>query len=337
MTKFSRRRFLSASLGSGAIAAFAAFGLSRSSLTKVVRTGHALGSAISLTVLASNEPTAHTAIDAALAEIDAVEDALSLYRADSDLCRLNRQGVLRDPDPRLVEVLRHACQLSAATNGAFDVTVQPLWDVYDQARRAQQLPAAAAIAAAQACVDWRKIEITDHEVRLRDPRLRLTLNGIAQGYAADRAGLVLRQHGIAHALLDTGELAAHGRQAALPWRVGIQHPRVTDAFVALAELDNRALATSGDYATTFSADMRHNHVLDPATGQSPGELASVSIAASTAMEADALSTACFVLGIDKSLAFLRSRPQCDALFITKDERMVSTPGFPHVGEEVAHA
>ncbi len=337
MTKFSRRRFLSASLGGGAFAAFATFGWSPSALIKVVRTGHALGSAISLTVLAPDEATANAAINAAFAEIDAVEDALSLYRADSDLCRLNRQGVLRDPDPRLVEVLRHACQLSAATNGAFDVTVQPLWDVYDKARRTQQLPDAAAIAAAQASVDWRKIEIADHEVHLRDSRLRLTLNGIAQGYAADRAGLVLRQHGIEHALLDTGELVAHGRQAALPWRVGIQHPRVTDAFVALAELDNRALATSGDYATTFSEDMRQNHVLDPATGQSPGELASVSIAAPTAMEADALSTACFVLGTDKSLAFLRSRPRCDALFITKDERMVSTPGFPHVSEEVAHA
>lgn len=337
MTKFSRRRFLSASLGGGAIAAVATFGLSTSSLTKVVRMGHALGSAVSLTVLASDEPTANAAIDAALAEIDAVEDALSQYRADSDLCRLNRQGVLRDPDPRLVAVLRHACALSTATSGAFDVTVQPLWDVYDKARRTQRLPAAAAIAAAQACVDWRKIEIADHEVRLHDPRLRLTLNGIAQGYAADRAGLVLRQHGIEHALLDTGELAAHGRQASLPWRVGIQHPRVSDAFVALAELDNRALATSGDYATTFSEDMRHNHVLDPATGYSPSELASVSIAAPTAMEADALSTACFVLGIDKALAFLQTRPQCDALFITKDGRMVSTPGFPHVSEEVAHA
>ena len=137
------------------------------------------------------------------------------------------------------------------------------------------------------------------------------------------------RHGIRHALVNTGELASEGQKAGgEPWTVGIQHPRREDAYVWLAKLRGRCLATSGDYATHFSDDYRYNHLFDPSTGRSPEFFASVSIAAPTATLADALSTAVFVLGAEQGLKLVRAMPGVDALFVFKSGRVFATEGFP---------
>jgi len=136
-------------------------------------------------------------------------------------------------------------------------------------------------------------------------------------------------HGIEHALVNTGEFGAIGeKQDGAPWRIGIQHPRRDYAYIALAKLEGRCLATSGDYATTFSSDRQLNHIFDPFTGQSPSELSSVSIAAPSAVLADALSTAAFVAGLDKGMELVRSRKGTDALVVLKNGEVLQTDGFP---------
>ena len=146
-------------------------------------------------------------------------------------------------------------------------------------------------------VDWRQVVISPDRIRLRGKGTQITLNGIAQGYAADRATAALAARGVAHALIDAGEIGTiGGKPGGEPWSVGVQHPRHEDAYLSLARLNGRCLATSGDYATTFSGDFRFNHLFDPRTGRSPTEFASVSIAATSGIMADALSTAVFVLG-----------------------------------------
>ena len=146
-------------------------------------------------------------------------------------------------------------------------------------------------------VDWRQIEISPAAVFLKGGG-EITLNGIAQGFAADRARQALQDCGIEHALVDTGEIATQGgKETGSAWTVGIQHPRQPEAFLSLARLAGRCLATSGDYATPFRADFQDHHIFDPRTGRSPTQLASVSVAAPTAMQADGLSTAVFVLGV----------------------------------------
>jgi thiamine biosynthesis lipoprotein len=201
--------------------------------------------------------------------------------------------------------------------------------MYAAAQKAGQLPDPAAIAATRKTIDWRRVEITPRRVQLHGSRAEVTLNGIAQGFAADRAMAALRQHGVQHALVNTGEIGCLGQKSpGDPWTVGIQHPRRADAFISLARLDGRCLATSGDYATSFSHDHRYNHLFDPRTGDSPQELASVSIAARTAMQADALSTAVFVLGAEKGLQLIQSTPQADGFLVLKDGSVLATDGFP---------
>ena len=313
--RLGRRRFIA--LAAGACGA-GAWWLGEKRLKTVTETSRALGAHVTMTVLHEEESVARAAVAAAFAELEAIEDVMSLYRGGSQICRLNRDGALAQPDARLLEVLRCATEIAEKSGGAFDITVQPLW----------ALAGKDADAAALGLVDWRRVRFDERRVVL-GAGMAITLNGIAQGYAADAAMRVMRAHGVRHALIDAGELGAMGRSRGRePWSAGIQHPRAADAFAAVARLEDCCLATSGDYETAFSADFSRHHIVDPRSGRSPGELASVSVAAPTAMIADALSTAAFVLGAERGLALLREFPGSDALLITKNGRRLATPGFP---------
>ena len=302
--------------------------MARRGLQRTTRTGFALGAPVTMTVLHERGDLAESAVDEAFAEMHRVDDLMSLYRVTSQLSRLNQEGSLHDPHPDLVRVLRQAIGLSRQTAGAFDVTVQPLWSLYSKADARETTPGDEELKRELAKVGWRRIEVSPREVRLRDGT-QITLNGIAQGFAADRALDALRRRGIVHALVDTGEIGAMGgKDAESPWTIGIQHPRRADQFLKLAKLRDRCLSTSGDYATTFRLDHSEHHIFDPRTGHSPSEFCSVSVAAPTAMEADGLSTALFVLGLERGMKWIRSRPQIDALFVLKDGSSIATENFP---------
>ncbi len=346
--KRNRRRFLTASLAvgcpiglgvvawvrstggaptrsAGTAAAFSPL----SSLESVTRSAQALGCDVSLTVLHADRRVAEHATASALAELRLVEDLMSLYRPTSQLAVLNRDRAYRSPHPYLLGVLRSSQAMSKQTCGAFDVTVQPLWSLYAAAEKAQRIPDAEAVQEELSKVDWRRVELSPRQIRLRGQGTQITLNGIAQGFAADRAVAALRRWGVQHALVNTGEVGTLGaKPRGRPWTAGIQHPRRQDAFIALAKLQGRCLATSGDYATSFSRDHRCNHLFDPRTGRSPDAFCSVSVAAATALQADALSTAVFVLGLEEGLRLVRNTPAADAMLVLKDGRTFSTEGFP---------
>lgn len=328
----SRRKFLQYGSGLFSLATISPGSLlagRNSELTQVQRSRHGLGTTISLTALHVDADTAHSAIDAAFNELKHMEATLSIYRQDSQISQLNQHGILRHPDKRLLEILEKSADWSRKTNGAFDITVQPLWALYQEARKKKSRPDSNRRDQARQLIDWRQLEFNKEQVWLKKKGSAVTLNGIAQGFATDRVQAILREHEIEHALIDCGEIGAMGNNTqGTPWTVGIQHPRESEAFSALAQSDGRAIATSGDYATTFSLDFRHNHLFDPRTGHSPEELASVTVAAPSATDADALSTAISIMGIDEGWACIQSLEQFDALMVTKSGRTLITEGFP---------
>jgi thiamine biosynthesis lipoprotein len=286
---------------------------------------------VSLLVLHDDENEARAALADALAAVQEVDALMSLYRDDSQLVELNRAGELARPDWRLLDVLLYSQELSDRTHGAFDVTVQPLWLAFTQAKERGGLPEPEALQDARALVDWRALTASEEAVRLLRPGMAVTLNGVAQGYAADRALAAVRKHGVEHALIDAGEFDALGRkQHDEPWALGVRHPRERDALAARLALDGRALATSGDYETFFTPDFLHHHIFDPATGDSPTELASTSVLAPNALQADGLSTAFMVLGPERSLALAATLPGVDALLIGKNGQIWRTPDLPEL-------
>lgn len=177
--------------------------------------GIAFGTTISLQVLHHDALLAHAALDAAMTGVKQVDALMSLRRADSQLSQLNQHGRFNQPDARFVHVLQTAQELAARTDGAFDVTVQPLWNA------AVDAPVdAAASDKALALVDWRKLSVSSEYIDLSQQGMAVTLNGVDQA---------LQQHGIHHALLNTGEFGTLGQRAdGTAWTLGIRDPRHTD-------------------------------------------------------------------------------------------------------------
>jgi thiamine biosynthesis lipoprotein len=155
----------------------------------------------------------------------------------------------------------------------------------------------------------------------------ITLNGIAQGYAADRVCETLRQAGIAHALINTGEWSSLGQSAhGADWSLGVADPRHAQTLLGRLSLRGRCVATSADELCAFSEDRRHHHIFDPRTGYSPTDLASVTVAASSCLQADALTKVLFVAGYERALAVAKSW-QVDALVVHKSGRWQASPGL----------
>ena len=324
----NRRNFLSIGTGMATLMAHGASRESDPAVKKYFRKAKALGTDVKITVLDRDEEIARNGIVAALNKIEHVEKLMSLYRPASQLSLLNRKGVLRNPNPDLAMVLRKAKNLSKLTNGAFDVTVQPLWNLYARHAQCGSLPSENEIAKIRRRIGWDHVVVEEDIIFFDRPGMQVTLNGVAQGLAADFARQALEEWGIRDALIDAGEFNAIGSPTRRDsWHIAVQHPR-QEGNIAKTGLQSRSLSTSGDYGTKFSDDYRHHHLFDPHTGISPAELSAVSVAAPTALEADALSTALFVLGPDKAKEMAESMKRVDALFISKSGIMTATDGFP---------
>ena len=322
MTRWSgaaptRRRFV-------AIAAAAA-GLPFAALRAGAETAHlhrwsgiALGAAAEIVLYDPDAARARRLIARCVEEIDRLEDVFSLYRPESAIRRLNRDGNLTAPPLELVALLAEARSFSERTEGAFDVTVQPLWRLYaahfarpDADPRG---PAEAEHARAQALVDYRAVEIEPAEARFARPGMAITLNGIAQGYITDRVATLLHDAGMGDVLLDIGEVRALGRHPdGRPWRVGIRRTAEPETVARTVTLVDRAVATSAGIASVFEPSGRHHHLFDPATGRPAQATGQVSVIAPRATMADALSTALAVSRPERAGAYAARFPEIEVV------------------------
>ena len=291
------------------------------------RTLNAMGTSMSLQVAHADAAHAERALDAAIAEIRGVEDRMSLFRDDSAICELNRTGWLDHPHPDLLEILRTAQDVARRSQGVFDVTVQALWQVFAEAQKQGRLPTRKEVQAARQRVGWRGLEVSERALRLH-PGMGITLNGIAQGYAADKVKKRLQGMGIAHALVNTDEWASLGQPAhAGDWTLGVANPRDSQAFVTRIALQGRCVATSADNECTFSPDFVNHHIFDPRTGYSPTELSCVSVMAPTCVMADALTKVMFMAGWSGALPLAQAWG-VDVLIVDKQGRWKASAGLP---------
>jgi len=304
-------RLMAAAAGGLGLAALAGKGFAAKTPPLVRWRGAALGAEASIVLHHPDPKAARRLIAAAVAEIRRLESVFSLYRPDSALSQLNRDGALAAPPLDLVQLMATAQSFAALTEGAFDPTVQPLWALYARHFRTDNAdpagPDPAAIEAARARVDYRAVDVASTRIAFARPDMAVTLNGIAQGYITDRVADLLRARGMAHVLLDLGEIRGLGdHPAGRPWRVGIEDPFDREHIARRLDLVDRAVATSAASGTVFEPSGRIHHLFDPRTGRSANRLAGVTVIAATATEADALSTALFVMP-PKRIAALRER------------------------------
>ncbi len=262
--------------------------------------GVAMGADATILFNGIEPETARSAIAAAAEEIDRLEGALSLFRADSELRRLNREKVLHSPSGDMRRALALALNIAALSEGLFDPSVQALWEAHIDwfaATPDAGLPPDWIISRARTAVDWRKILVRPDTIRTAEDQ-RLTLNGMGQGYVTDRVADLLYSHGLRHVLVDLGEQRAVGpRQGGAPWLVA----RANAAPFALAR---GALATSEGAGCVLGACGVAHHLFDPRTGRSAGNWKKITVHHRSAAVADALSTALYVASGDEIEALL---------------------------------
>ncbi|MFO1128744.1 MAG: FAD:protein FMN transferase [Rhodospirillales bacterium] len=292
--------------------------------------GTALGAPARLVLLGASRAAARDAVNLCLGEVERLEQQFSLYRWDSALSRLNRQGWLEAPGLDLQHLLDASVRLGERTRGAFDVTVQPLWTAYADYFGGASVAMAAeppesVIAPARARVGFRRLQITPERITL-DEGMAVTLNGIAQGYITDRVADLLRLRGWSRVLVDMGEMRALGPAAdGSPWPVGIEVPPGVERRPVRVALADGAIATSAGYATRFEPSGRSHHLFSPASGRSAGSFASVTVVAPRATLADALSTALYVLPPADIAAVLAQWPGVVAYLTTSSGEVRRLP------------
>ena len=261
-------------------------------------------------VLCRNERQGHRAINAAFARLKELENKFNYFNPGSELSLINQQAYAQETavSPEMYQILELALEGSRISGGAFDITVTPITRMYGFGTGKQQVPSEKKIRTELQAVGWQNIQLNPdrQSVRLLHKNTRLDLGGIAKGYAVDEAALVLREYGLKNGLVNAGgNIYALGKNRGQNWRIGIRHPRGATDNIQIIELSENACATSGDYEQYFldAKQQRYSHIFNPKTGRPANldnGLASVTVIADTAGRADMLSTACFVLGEEKS-------------------------------------
>lgn len=272
---------------------------------------------------------AEEAAIAALDLVERIESQLTIYREESELSRVNREAG-DDPvevETNLFELLERSFDLTEQTGGAFDITAGPLSQVWGFARGEGRVPSKSELATALEHVGRRLVRLDDEpqSVQFLAPEVEINLGGIGKGYALDEAAESLEDNGVADFLLHGGQssVIARGRNAERDrgWLVGLVHPLDPKRRLAEITLVDRALSTSGS-GTQFIRHQgrRLGHILDPRTGWPAEGVLSATVVTESAAEADALSTALFVLGIDGARDFCRTRTDVSAVLIVPGDR-----------------
>jgi thiamine biosynthesis lipoprotein len=285
-----------------------------------------MGTVARILVVAQTQPQAEAAIDAAFDKIYAIDHLMSDYDPNSQLSLVNREAFDRPVpvDAKLFEVLTAAKLYSCMSDGAFDVTVGPEVQLWRKAKEDGVAPTPEALAKAKEAVGYENL-ILDAEnkaVKFAKEGMFLDLGGIAKGYAIDKAIEALQAAGLKGGMVDIGgDLRCFGTPAkGKPhWFIGLQDPQNEEDILMKLNMDNRAVATSGDYRRFVVIDgQKHSHIINPATADSAQDLSSVTIIAPTAMQADALATAVTVLGSEKGLSLIETMEECEAFVIQSE-------------------
>lgn len=319
----SRRRFLT--LAAAAVGFPLALKAGRSQAELVRWDGTALGAPACIQLFHPHPAHARSAIAAALDELNRLETIFSLYRADSAICALNRDGVLEHAPADFIALLARALTLAEISEGVYDPSVQPLWQLYFRhfmaAKPDPAGPGPQELAAALARVDWRAIELDAARSRIAfaRPGMALTLNGGAQGYITDRVVDVLRARGFDRMLVDMGEPRALSTKAdGSAWRIAIANPADTSRPVTILEVVNQCVATSGGYGTRFDEAGAFTHLIDTRTGGTAPELLGVSVVADSGIIADGLSAAMLMAPVDRRQTILKAAGGLRAIYVTPE-------------------
>lgn len=309
-----RRPFLKlagAFLASGALAGGWTIINRDRNLFQIRRERTLMETSVSVNVFSGDLEEAAFAIEAAFRRMEGAVKLLSRFDPESPVSKLNREGHLDEIPADLRTVMARALEISAHTDGDFDVTVAPVLDYMYGLSRPVALTAGTReiIARRKSLIGYRSILLDEQGIRFRHPGMSVTLDAVAKGFVVDQGIAALRQSGIERALIDAGGdlRAISGPNPNHFWNVGIVDPQNVNRVAAVIKLQNSALSTSGNYQVFFSADRRLFHIVNPHTGYSPGGYSSITVMANEVMEADAMSVGAFSMTLPRLAEVMAAR------------------------------
>jgi len=312
------------------IAALGATSCLSKPLLKFEETRSMMDTFITITVYSADEKTAEEAIGAAFVRMEEIERIASIFDEQSEASQLNRDGYLEAPSDDLLKLVTISVDYSHITDGYFDITVQPLLDLWagglwQESAEIQQ----SRIDETLELIGWDKINIADNGVYFESEGMKITLGGIAKGYAVDEALDTLKDIGIKHALVNAGgDMATLGsKPEGEPWVIALVNPDDTSQSLATFSFSDKAITTSGNYERYFDPEKTVHHIINPKTGYSAQECISVTIIAENATQADALATGVFVMGPDNGIKLVELLDNVECLIVDANRMIHRSSGL----------
>lgn len=335
--KGSRRSFLkmSALLGLGTAAStlipfdnadafLFGFGEERISKTNLV-----MGTYVSITAIHNSKDQAEEAIALAFAEIDRLNGILSRHMNSTPLAELNSHGSLKNAEPELLKLIEKSLFYYSDTDGAFDISVLPLIELYSTSFSNGNQPSEQQVQDALSLVGVENIVINGSDIHFKREGMGITLDGIAKGYIVDLASKVLLEKGIINHLINAGgDIRTHGNGAkGKAWTIAVQDPAKAGDYPEIIKMNSGAVATSGNYEIFYDSEKIFHHIVNGKTGKSPLLSQSVTVAAPTVMAADALSTSVFVMEPLSGLKYVESRKDVECFVVDRENIIHRSRGF----------
>jgi len=288
-----------------------------------------MGTLARVVVIAENSGTARKYIESAFEELQKIEALMSVHTEDSEISRVNREAGDRAVAVSGVtfEVLQKAMEVSRLSEGAFDITVGPLVELWRSAGERNSMPTGKELAEARSKIGYEKVILDEQNrtARFAVDGMRLDLGGIAKGYGIDKAVEAMRKAGAIGGMVDVGgDIRCFGppSQSKKAWRIALQDPAQAAKYpgtskpLLVLNVNDKAVATSGDYQRFAIIDgKKYSHIMNGRKGTSAEGLSSVTIIAQTAVNADALATAVSVMGAEKGLSLAEKLEGVEAILI----------------------
>jgi FAD:protein FMN transferase len=298
----------------------------------VQKTETIMGTQVTITVVASDRDQGEAAIEAGMAEVRRFDEMMSLYKDSSEITKINLAAGKRPVrvSPEMIEVVELATEISRRSGGVFDVTIGPLVVLWQMRLKEGKVPTDEEIAGVRRLVNFRNIVIDKKAstLFLKNRGMIMDLGGM-KGYIADQVAGLLKRRGVRNALIAlAGDIWALGhREDGKPWKIGVQHPREKDKTLAILELSDRYICTSGDYERfVIKEKKRYHHIIDPRTGKPSTGIISVTLVGERGALIDPLAKVPFILGAEKGLGLVK-KYGAEAIIVDDQGKVTSTAGI----------
>lgn len=297
---------------------------------------YALGTVIQIQIYDADEEKAKKAIEESEKRVQEIENKMTVNKEKSEVILINENSGINSVQvsPDTFYVIQKAKKYSDLSGGAFDLTVEPIVKLWGIGTENARVPKQEEIDALLGLVDYNDVLLDEstNQVKLNREGQAIDLGAIAKGYAGDEVKKILKEHGIKTAFVNLGGnvVTLGSKLDGSPWRIGVQNPLdERGKHIAVIEVVDETLVTSGNYERYFIEDgKRYHHIIDPKTGY-PAEAGIISstIVTNSSIDADALSTSVYVLGLEKGMELIESLENVEAVIVTEDKKIYVTSGL----------